>query len=290
MGIVRKVTTNLSPILLIGTHRSGTTMLSQILERYGVFMGRKKEQNNEARFFLDINQEILNACGGSWDNPAVAKWLISSPKLREFYVKSIVGRLSSYHAASYWGWSRFFSSKNEMLFGWKDPRVSALLPLWNEIFPNARYVRIVRNGIDVASSLRFREQRFLIGIKTKKQNHGLVRTLDRKVNSPRCLSLEGAFSLWEEYVDFEDLWIDKLKLNVLTFRYEDFLNTPREILESILHHLGLTSRSSINVDEVISDINADRKFAFKSNSELVEFYESVREESSVLRRYNYHEL
>ena len=32
----------ISPIIIIGMHRSGTTMLSRQLEALGVFMGKKK--------------------------------------------------------------------------------------------------------------------------------------------------------------------------------------------------------------------------------------------------------
>ena len=41
------------PIIIIGMHRSGTTLLSKLLEKCGVFMGTKKEENNESIFFLN---------------------------------------------------------------------------------------------------------------------------------------------------------------------------------------------------------------------------------------------
>ena len=41
-----------SPIIIIGMHRSGTTMLSRQLEALGVFMGNKKDQQPRGLLLL----------------------------------------------------------------------------------------------------------------------------------------------------------------------------------------------------------------------------------------------
>ena len=40
-----------NPIIIIGMHRSGTSMLSKILEYSDIFLGNNKDINNEALFF-----------------------------------------------------------------------------------------------------------------------------------------------------------------------------------------------------------------------------------------------
>ena len=62
-----------SPIIIIGMHRSGTTMLSKILEDMGVFMGEKKDINNEALFFLNFNRYIFKQTFATWDSPKNVK-------------------------------------------------------------------------------------------------------------------------------------------------------------------------------------------------------------------------
>lgn len=42
---------NLSPILIIGMHRSGTSMITRKLESLGLFLGNEKDENDEAFFF-----------------------------------------------------------------------------------------------------------------------------------------------------------------------------------------------------------------------------------------------
>lgn len=57
------------PVIIIGMHRSGTSLLSRVLEQTGVFMGNKKDENNEALFFLKFNDWILKQANATWDNP-----------------------------------------------------------------------------------------------------------------------------------------------------------------------------------------------------------------------------
>ncbi len=57
-----------SPVIIIGMHRTGTSMITKLLEEYGIYFGSLKEHHNEAIFFLKINEKILEIC-----NSAVCK-------------------------------------------------------------------------------------------------------------------------------------------------------------------------------------------------------------------------
>src|SRR5213078_1316124 len=63
------------------------------------------------------------------------------------------------------GWKRVMKYKSidryDRPWGWKDPRTVFTLPLWLQLFPKAKIINIVRNGVDVASSLSVREQKML---------------------------------------------------------------------------------------------------------------------------------
>ena len=62
-------------IVVVGMHRSGTSVVTHALEAMGVKLGNKlmppSKDNNETGFFEDLeivtfNEEILNVCGKSW--------------------------------------------------------------------------------------------------------------------------------------------------------------------------------------------------------------------------------
>jgi hypothetical protein len=45
-------------------------------------------------------------------------------------------------------------------WGWKEPRTTLFAPAWLEIFPNARFVYVVRDSLAAAESIRERELKF----------------------------------------------------------------------------------------------------------------------------------
>ena len=59
--------------------------------------------------------------------------------------------------AGFLGWKRYLAYRSlerfDQPWGWKDPRNVFTLPLWLRVFPEAKIIYIVRNGVDVAASL-----------------------------------------------------------------------------------------------------------------------------------------
>ncbi len=51
------------PIIIVGMHRSGTSMISRILEELGIFMGKSKDANHKASFFHNLNNWLLQQSG-----------------------------------------------------------------------------------------------------------------------------------------------------------------------------------------------------------------------------------
>jgi hypothetical protein len=271
----------LNPIIFIGMHRSGTSMLGRLLEELGMFFGAQKDENNEALFFQDLNEWLLGQCGARWDKPAafneyfwrndeVCKWA-------EKYARNL---LSGPRFIQFLGVRRFaFGGTGGLTapWGWKDPRNTFTLPFWLRIFPDARVVSIERNGVDVAQSLRAREIRTLgDASQFYRKNRMLFFLRPREsgfAHSPRCLVLEDAFSLWEEYTSQAAAVIAQLPADqVLTLRYEDFLDDPVKWLGDSAAFCGLTA-SQAQIERAVKNIRADRAKAYESNADLRNFAE-----------------
>ncbi len=266
------------PVIFIGMHRSGTSMLGRLLEELGMFFGAVKDENNEALFFQDLNEWLLAQCGGRWDNPTpfnqyfwrndeVIKWtelyirnLLASPRCMQFvgarYVLGGIGGLG-------------------MPWGWKDPRNTFTLPVWLRIFPDAKVVSIERNGVDVAQSLRAREIKMLEDAPRfyKKNRMAFFVRLRRSgfAHSPRCLVLEDGFALWEEYTSQADAVMAQLPAGrALALRYEDVLDNPLKWLGETAAFCGLQV-SNTQLASAVKNIRADRAKAYESDSELANF-------------------
>ena len=56
----------ISPLIITGMHRSGTSLLTRLLQNFGIDFGLCKDRNNEATFFLRRNEAILKLLGFNW--------------------------------------------------------------------------------------------------------------------------------------------------------------------------------------------------------------------------------
>ncbi len=252
------------PLLLIGCHRSGTSLLAGLLRASGVFMGAKRNPHEEAFFFLRTNQEIFRIAHAEWDNPEPVKYLLAAPAMRGALIQRLRQEIRSWKMREYWGIllnlkSRWFGVHQP--WGWKDPRNSYTLPIWHELFGETKIIHLYRNGIDVASSLRARELR-------------RAHPLESRAFSCRCLTLEGAFGLWAEYETMcleatKDLPGDRL----LRIRYEDLLRDADSHLRRLTEFVGVPLSPAAFESTTIDPARGD---AFLVNEELRRFYEQNR--------------
>jgi hypothetical protein len=249
-----------APLIIIGMHRSGTTLLAEIVRRLGVFIGIKRGVHEEALFFRRRNQHIYRLAEAQWDQPKPVTRLTQNQELRRSVTTSLRDEFwSTESLRDYWGLLGFARSRLQANYawGWKDPRNSYTLPIWLDLFPRAQVIHVVRNGIDVASSLRRRERH-------RKANLHLL--------SHRCLELEGAFSLWTEYINTCLTMMDVLPDGqAMQIQYEGLLTRSHDHVKDVAEFLDIkTSEGAI--DRAIREVRPDRAYAFLSNAELRDFY------------------
>jgi hypothetical protein len=266
------------PVIFIGMHRSGTSMLARLLEELGMFFGAAKDENNEALFFQGLNEWLLGQCGGRWDNPAAFNQYFwrnaETVKWTELYLRNL---LVSPRAVQFLG-ARYALRGIlglETPWGWKDPRNTFTLPLWLRIFPEAKVVSIERNGVDVAQSLRAREINILNNAPRSYRRNRLAFFLRLRrsgfAHSPRCLVLEDGFALWEEYTSQARAAMDQMQAKrVLALRYEDILADPVKWLGQSADFCGLKA-SQNQIENAVKNIRTDRANAYESDLELANF-------------------
>lgn len=141
-----------APVCIAGMHRSGTSTVTQLLYRCGLYLGPERalfaarEDNSdgfwENRRFVAINESILQSYGGGWDLPPAWErgWHLDErlQGLRE----DALCLIDALEGQGRWGW--------------KDPRNSLTLPFWQTVLPDLKVVICLRNPLEVALSLRKR--------------------------------------------------------------------------------------------------------------------------------------
>src|SRR5210317_1759941 len=57
------------PVVVIGMHRSGTSLLARILDECGLFMGADVQGNHESLLFMQTNDRLYRQCFSTWSHP-----------------------------------------------------------------------------------------------------------------------------------------------------------------------------------------------------------------------------
>ncbi len=282
------------PVIFIGMHRSGTTMLGRLLEDSGLFVGTIKEKNNEARYFRGLNNWLLAQSGARWDSPQAIQYLWENEQILSLAEDYIRQSANSPKAMLYLGLKRYISTRSinqlKTPWGWKDPRNTFTLPMWLRIYPEAKIICIERHGVDVAQSLRVRSQTELAEGNIKYKKHPVaystwLRLIQKGfTDSPRFTTLEGGFSLWQEYINQTRKITQQLPQHqILNLRYEQFLQDPLTQLRTSTEFCGLEV-SEQKLKELTARINTNRAYSYQNDPELLEFAISKKE---ILARYGY---
>lgn len=285
-----------APIIILGMHRSGTSMIARMLEELGLFMGIHKDSNNEAFLFMKLNDWLMEQNSCCWDNPRSFSHFLENNDVRSLTVGQIHSILQSKYMASYLGKKHLHQQGRSMQldfpWAWKDPRTTFTLPFWLEIFPGAKIIHIYRNGVDVANSLKTRHENFLARNKRNlakgkylpKYRFWKQLKLRSVGDSMRCSSLEGGFSLWEEYIDEARRHVAIMGSDALEICYEDFLADPVSHLETMANYCGLRPDGG-KLASMVKKVNKDRVNAFLKDPDLSAFAGSV---AARLEAHGYH--
>jgi hypothetical protein len=137
------------PIAIAGMHRSGTSMITRLLNLCGLYLGKDEDvsfssNDNPEGFwenakFQKINDEILAALNGGWDvPPALEIGWETLPHLVpiNYDAKQVLEEFSQ-----------------QPIWGWKDPRNSLTLPFWKRHLPNLKTIICLRNPFEIYRSL-----------------------------------------------------------------------------------------------------------------------------------------
>ncbi len=215
------------PLLVIGMHRSGTSLVTRMLDALGVFVGADLERNHESRWFMGRNEAVLRLAGATWDRPAPIDALLVDPVRREHAAAMLRRAMRSPARLRYTGLRRLTGP-----WGWKDPRTTLTALLWLQVFPAARVVHVVRHGVDVAASLVSRNHAEPPPRRRPAAATPFARGSQRG-------TLDAGLALWEDYVRRGRAVVAARGDLAVEVRYEDLLAAPRSAAERLAAFAGV---------------------------------------------------
>ncbi|GJQ49233.1 putative flavonol sulfotransferase [Candidatus Kuenenia stuttgartiensis] len=282
--------TALQPVIIMGMHRSGTTMLASLLEQLGLFIGAKKQENDESLFFFKLNDWLLRQANATWDNPHNFTFINAVFKERVLHV--LKQHLKGMRRFEYLGFGKFLRYGDirhiDFPWGWKDPRNTFTIDIWKDIFPHPKLLHIYRNPLDVANSARKREIEIQNNFKHNWKCFFKERLVLGKAfyqDSVRLQNIYEGIQLWRVYVQKALSLEEEWNGNILHVRYETFLDNPADTLGKIVRFIGLTADAPL-INAVSKNVLSGNKFTFIKDSALLEIYRHIKEED-IMKKLGY---
>ncbi len=189
-------------IVVLGMHRSGTSLVAGVLHHLGVNMGKEMLGGDrfnpfghfENKKIIKLNEEILKEAGGSWYAPPSSEKIL---KVREKFKNKI---------------KEIIESEKSKLWGFKDPRTSLTIELFLPFLENPYFIVCYRNKREIIKSL----------IRRDKMNFEYA---------SRLIDL-----YYERITKFFEAHRDLRRINV---KYEEMMRKPRVVLEKIICFLDI---------------------------------------------------
>ncbi|MCL1598948.1 MAG: glycosyltransferase family 2 protein [Actinomycetia bacterium] len=207
-------TSDTSLVVVVGMHRSGTSLIARVVNLLGVDIGAEtdlmeaKSDNPtgfwENRSFAGLDDDLLAELGGRWDQPPIlaSDWT-HDRNLDTFRIDA----------------SNVISTTFSGPFGLvKDPRMSLLLPFWRTVAPVFKALLVLRHPGAVAASLSRRDP----------------------------MDPEKAAGLWIDYT----LGVLGSDPECDVILYDEFLADPLAGARSIASILGLEMPTTAVLDEI----------------------------------------
>jgi hypothetical protein len=142
-------------VVVIGMHRSGTSLATRLASLAGLSLGQGPDVpataanprgHWESAVLRDVNDDLLARLGGNWAGP---------PPRRDGWERD--GALEPLAAAARAAFARVYGSPTPWV--WKDPRNCITLPFWERAVPiDVVVLHVHRNPLAVADSLRERDE------------------------------------------------------------------------------------------------------------------------------------
>lgn len=217
-----------APIVIIGSSRSGTTLLAKILTENGIFFGADVESNHESRSLQAVNRWILLNASAGLEQPERVDRLLADPFLRQVAREAVFQYTVARHSAAFWGES--VGDRHSARWGFKDPRTTFTLPIWMDVFPYAKVIHIQRNGQAVARSLSVRRDRAM-----QAWDGDVARRIaqHRAAANLEVQDLAGGVDLWARYCARAHAHVMALGRQATTIHFEQLVDHPTVVLDRL---------------------------------------------------------
>ncbi len=231
-----------APVVVFCKSHSGSRLLAQMIEGAGIDMGAHQNESSDSLDLLRLVQHLVERYypdyGALWDREAGDPELaLTAELIREVFADHL---RDSWRPGARWGWKLC-----ESLY---------ILPVIDFLFPEARYIHLIRDGRDVAfcdhtpadtpfwKKIYFNTDRMAVW-RSYRLNH---QDYHRRSHLFNALHWVNSVRVGRDYGEM-------LRDRYLEVRYEELCGDFRSQAQRILTHIGGSSNSGV-VDRLESSV------------------------------------
>ena len=190
------------PLFLIGAPRSGTTILTKLLNAHSEIL-----LTNETAVFLQLNEMIEKSDVG------VRAGILFGKVYHRLWASHLRGHARQLIETFYEQISKQENKTTIKYWGEKHPHLNACLPLVSELYPEATYIYAVRDPRDVACSIAE-----MNGVPVRK-----------------------AIGNWRRFADTYEAFVESLPPEkFVVVKYENLVSDYETVLSNLMNVLGLS--------------------------------------------------
>lgn len=220
-------------LVILGMHRSGTSLTTNWLQQCGLNIGNQLEGKNfsnpdghfEDLDFLNLHEQILTSKEVPYhgtENPD--DFIISNGQ-----EKKIIQLIENKNTAKEWGW--------------KDPRTCLFLNVYRKIIPEAKYLTILRPYTEIIDSL-LRRKYTPIEKKIEKRKFGKIKLQNYKMKVQRPGLIQSIEYYENAVINYYTSLIQHLqtihKHKSICFRLEDIHHLDEQIISELNDKMGFS--------------------------------------------------
>jgi hypothetical protein len=124
------------PVVMFNKSHSGSRLLAELVEAAGVFLGARQNESHDSLDLFNLVEYVVERHYPGF------RGLREKPQEDDSVLPGLIARVFAAHRAGAQGGA----------WGWKLCETAYILPLIHHLFPQARYVHLIRDGRDVAFS------------------------------------------------------------------------------------------------------------------------------------------
>jgi hypothetical protein len=281
---------NLTPFFIVGTGRCGTQMLRNLLstnqsikitpETHFIPVLYEKFGLNTLSFddFYEVLDNTFDSKGNSFLKNCLLDAKHDDPN--DFYIKfkSYIDKYNeNYNIKNYLEMFFIYIYGQNSFIGDKTPHYGIWINDIKKIWPDAKIIHLVRDGVNTAESMT-NHNGFRNTIESKIDVYNLCKfkyhNKDQKISLDSKVSIEDALIFWEKVILKTIEELDKLpEEDVLTIKYEDLILFPAREVVKIAEFLGFDKNETwINKAIQIPKPFPENKQIDKFSAEQYEYY------------------